>query len=88
MENEQVVVEETTSTKEVAPEVETPKEETQEVPEVKDEEVVIPPPKKQTAQERINAVIRKQREWLESNLALAVWICVFVCCMCRKSWTT
>ena len=62
MENEQVVVEETTSTKEVAPEVETPKEETQEVPEVKDEEVVIPPPKKQTAQERINAVIRKQRE--------------------------
>jgi hypothetical protein len=61
MEEVNEVVEETTPTEEVAKEEEVPKEKPQ-VPEVKEDEIVIPPPKKQTAQERINAVIRKQRE--------------------------
>jgi hypothetical protein len=66
MENEQATTE-VVSTEEVAQNTETepteePAETQEEVPEVKEEEVVIPPPKKQTAQERINAVIKKQRE--------------------------
>ena len=63
MENEATVVEETTTTEEVATE-EVKEVETPEVTEVKEEkeEFFIPPPKKQTAQERINAVIKKQRD--------------------------
>lgn len=65
MENEQATTG-VVPTEEAATEIQgtEPAEATKEevTPEVKEEELVIPPPKKQTAQERINAVIKKQRE--------------------------